>query len=149
MKGFQENLKKFFWFKNGWKRLKLNFFGFNVLFCIWQPWDFCWFSSDFHKMSIANHLLTKWNWMLWLVTDLRKTSWNPFIRVLKHRTLGSPGIRCKINLEPVASKILETLIFVSLMLIIYLEDQPNWSIMGVDDQVESYYYLLTCSKYNP
>ena len=49
-------------------------FGFIVLFYIWEPWDVCWFSSDFHKMSIANHLLTKWNWMLWLVTDLRKTS---------------------------------------------------------------------------
>ena len=29
---------------------------------------------DFHKMSITNHLLTKWNWMLWLVKDLRKIS---------------------------------------------------------------------------
>ena len=49
-------------------------FGFIVFFHIWEPWDVCWFSSDFHKMSIANHLLAKWNWMLWLVTDLRKTS---------------------------------------------------------------------------
>ena len=49
-------------------------FGFIVLFYIWEPWDVCWFSSDFHKMSIANHLLTKWNWMLWLVKDLRKIS---------------------------------------------------------------------------
>ena len=60
-----------------WKWLKLAktmHFGFIVLFYIWEPWDVCWFSSDFHKMSIANHLLTKWNWMLWLVTDLRKTS---------------------------------------------------------------------------
>ena len=93
MKGFQENLKNFFWFKNGWKQLKLKFFGFNVFFYIWQPWDFCLFSSDFHKMSIANHLLTKWKWMLWLVTDLWKTSWNPFIWVLKHHAVGRPGSR--------------------------------------------------------
>ena len=75
-----------------WKWLKLAKtirFGFIVLFYIWEPWDVCWFSSDFHKMSIANHLLTKWNWMLWLVTDLRKTSWNSFIRVLKHHAIGS------------------------------------------------------------
>ena len=61
-----------------WKWLKLAKtirFGFIVLFYIWEPWDVCWFSSDFHKMSIANHLLTKWNWMLWLVTDLRKNVW--------------------------------------------------------------------------
>ena len=60
-----------------WKWLKLAKtirFGFIVLFYIWEPWDVCWFSSDFHKMSIANHLLTKWNWMLWLVKDLRKIS---------------------------------------------------------------------------
>ena len=66
-------------------------FGFIVLFYIWEPWDVCWFSSDFHKMSIANHLLTKWNWMLWLVTDLRKTSWNSLIRVLKHHAIDSAG----------------------------------------------------------
>ena len=78
-----------------WKWLKLAKtirFGFIVLFYIWEPWDVCWFSSDFHKMSIANHLLTKWNWMLWLVTDLRKTSWNSFIRVLKHCMLGNVDI---------------------------------------------------------
>ena len=92
MKGFQENLKIFFWFKNGWKRLNLKFFGFNVFFYIWQPWDFCLFSSDFHKMSIANHLLTKWKWMLWLVPDLWKTSWNPFIWVLKHHAVGRPDV---------------------------------------------------------
>ena len=70
-------------------------FGFIVLFYIWEPWDVCWFSSDFHKMSIANHLLTKWNWMLWLVTDLRKTSWNSFIRVLKHHAIGSAVPNCE------------------------------------------------------
>ena len=81
-----------------WKWLKLAKtirFGFIVLFYIWEPWDVCWFSSDFHKMSIANHLLTKWNWMLWLVTDLRKTSWNSFIRVLKHHAIGSAGSHYK------------------------------------------------------
>ena len=85
--------------------------GLNVIWAFWlwaicHTWAFChlghfniqsttficWFSSDFQKLSIANHLLTKWNWMLWLVTDLRKTSWNSFIRVLKHCMLGNVDI---------------------------------------------------------
>ena len=87
-----------------WKWLKLAKtirFGFIALFYIWEPWDVCWFSSDFHKMSIANHLLTKWNWMLWLVTDLRKTSWNSFIWVLKHHAIGNavPWLQSKQTLS--------------------------------------------------